>query len=486
MINKLVWLQQKPSSWRRKLIWLVIVFVCGHYSNLRSSSSFSFSSPRMPFLFALADDGGGNNLYQILGVTRQASTQEIKRAYRKKALDTHPDKNPDMPAEEAAAAFHKVVQAFEVLSDPTSRRRYDQSGRTDGNSNNNANANNNNGGSQWQFHRQSSGTFTFTFNYQHQRRPPQRMKDKPEVQQAQARLLHIVSWEQFQTVLMMDNEDRLERHVLLAAVNPSLEKHVMDEMVFPYPFAGMSPQHIWWEDILQTVLIRYHNQNELTQKLKLPKGQEMTKPVFLLGKQGQGMDEPWSRLETNSMEELHAWVWQEIQVELQFINYHDHPVEIYWIDGTRAHKKIPRLDPGAQSNHFTRLTHEWYIRDTRIDSRPDSPGRWKLTPQSTLIQFTVLNATSPQTLAIPRRTCFDLSGHCTFWVAQGECTKNPIFMREQCSLSCEHCSDEQDQIYVEQAKQGIYVPPWTSADEEIVAPSTLNSESTSEKVHDEL
>jgi preprotein translocase subunit Sec63 len=63
------------------------------------------------------------DLYKLLGVPKTATTQEIKQAYRRKALDTHPDKNKNIPADQAAAAFHAVVQAFEVLSDPTSRQR---------------------------------------------------------------------------------------------------------------------------------------------------------------------------------------------------------------------------------------------------------------------------------------------------------------------------------------------------------------------------
>ncbi len=67
-----------------------------------------------------------SDYYQILGVTKEASPEEIKKAYRKKALKYHPDKNPG--DKEAEAHFKEISEAYEVLGNEQKKRIYDQYG----------------------------------------------------------------------------------------------------------------------------------------------------------------------------------------------------------------------------------------------------------------------------------------------------------------------------------------------------------------------
>ena len=64
--------------------------------------------------------------YKVLGVERKAKEDEIKRAYRKLALEHHPDRNPDNKT--AEETFKEINEAYQVLSDPEKRARYDQLG----------------------------------------------------------------------------------------------------------------------------------------------------------------------------------------------------------------------------------------------------------------------------------------------------------------------------------------------------------------------
>ena len=66
--------------------------------------------------------------YETLEVSRDASSNELKKAFKKKAMKYHPDRNPDNP--EAAEKFKEAAEAYDVLSDPQKKSAYDQFGHS--------------------------------------------------------------------------------------------------------------------------------------------------------------------------------------------------------------------------------------------------------------------------------------------------------------------------------------------------------------------
>ena len=69
----------------------------------------------------------GKDFYAILGVEKNASEDDIKKAYRRMALRFHPDKNKEPDAEEK---FKEIAEAYEVLSDPDKRAAFDRYGES--------------------------------------------------------------------------------------------------------------------------------------------------------------------------------------------------------------------------------------------------------------------------------------------------------------------------------------------------------------------
>ncbi|MEL6615193.1 MAG: DnaJ domain-containing protein, partial [Bacteroidota bacterium] len=72
-------------------------------------------------------DTASRDFYEILGVARDATPEAIKKAYRKRAMESHPDRNPG--DEDAERRFKEAAEAYEVLSNPEKRARYDRFGR---------------------------------------------------------------------------------------------------------------------------------------------------------------------------------------------------------------------------------------------------------------------------------------------------------------------------------------------------------------------
>lgn len=70
----------------------------------------------------------GVDYYNVLKVERNASDEELKKAYKRRAMKWHPDKNPTTNKKEAEVKFNQISEAYDVLSDPQKRQIYDRYG----------------------------------------------------------------------------------------------------------------------------------------------------------------------------------------------------------------------------------------------------------------------------------------------------------------------------------------------------------------------
>lgn len=96
------------------------------------------------------------NLYEILGVNKNATSEEISKSYRKLAVKYHPDRAAPDNREEATKKFQEINHAYDILSKPESRNLYDATGQTDGNARSDGFGF---GGGSWEFDMSGSSGF---------------------------------------------------------------------------------------------------------------------------------------------------------------------------------------------------------------------------------------------------------------------------------------------------------------------------------------
>ena len=394
-----------------------------------------------------SDDTEATNLYTILGVSTTSSLQEIKRAYRRKALDTHPDKNRDSSPEQAADDFQRVVHAFEILSDSDRRRHYDATGQTTD-------------------EKDRSGHHGFYFYRGSPSRKPSYggrtpLKDQFKVQEAQSRVLQVVSLEQLKNIILADGDTQtVERHLLMVfvAVETGMERVVDDDIVFPYPFAAYSEEGVWWEDMLQTVKVRYDRSypNTLTRYFKIAESDKSTKnqnhtPTFIFVKRGEPLDN-FQTLKTRRRDQFTSWVWNLIQTNITFTNRHSHAIDIWWVHNQQQQYRST-LKPFASTSYQCKLSHTFWFRDSRVNKHVPKDIRQhypKLSENSTLHKFSIAKDDPGQEVIVEIAGCYDLATNCKYQSETGKCTTSNS--QKYCSKTCGYCSRSDDIAAQEEAK----------------------------------
>ena len=380
----------------------------------------------------MAAMAGATNLYAVLGIARTASTREIKRAYRRKAKDFHPDKHPDATEADKAKfqeRFTEVVTAFETLSDDRARRIYDQTGRTP---------------SQQEVARQEQ---------QRQWQRQQRRFFMPRhVRWAQQMVMNIRSRAHLDAVALEDEPTRadgrrgLDRYMLLAFYErgTECEDALNYDVQYPSPFAHSSSDFgTWWDEILLAGKVDMKTASGLVGYYGIETSRNC--PTIVMFERGGTLENDRWRARTSpsahreeplaylrgvrSHQQFEDWVWQQLKVEIAFRNDHDHPVALWWISGLRAVER-GTIAVNATYNAVTHLSHIFLARDARVQSSRMSNG-------SSLLWHMVRPADDGQVVPI-RSRCFDLDGNCRRWAREGLCTAYKRFpeIPAKCFVSC--------------------------------------------------
>lgn len=386
----------------------------------------------------------GEDLYTLLGVSRSATSSEIKAAYRVKARETHPDKNLNDP-EGAAKEFRKIVSAFEVLSDDSSKRHYDATGSSDSRQNSDAHSRSGSSAHQW------FDNFARQYFYQAQdRQQYHRFLHDPylrsQIRSCQSRVIRFHSIQQLESIVL-DDKQVIDRYVLLAFVTPTAScRHELDNiLLYPFPFAGYSAwesqQSVYWDEILIVGLVDVNDPDSagILDLFDIPKDTRCGS-VLLLPRGVSIVSQKHKKpIHFDTNEAFKEYVWPALKIKVRFVNRSPWPLDFWWIDGARGVKQ-PVLEVGGSYETDTFLSHTFVFRPSFVEGNA-------LTNESSLLWFTATVKDDNSVVEVLPR-CFDKSGECKRWAGEGFCggspsspyvRQNPSFERwvqQNCLVSC--------------------------------------------------
>lgn len=322
----------------------------------------------------------------MLGVKKTATMQEIKKAYRQKAKDTHPDKNPDVDAETAAIQFREIAEAYEVLSDTDSRRNYDRTGKTEAERSQQSRQNRQRG---WSF------SNFWNFNQQEQRkgiryhRFYQDFYTRRSVLSSQSHVLTVSGLQQLEDIVLDDDTGMTERYVLLAIYDSRIEgcEDLMNYYVmYPWPFAGLAREgdkSMWWDETVITTKIDLASETEGSRQLqdlfgvsfdmKDPKTKQRCPTVAFIPRKAKLTDfELWTpevELASGGREgDFRAFVWQRLKMTVTLTNRTPWTLKQWWLDGYRG-VALEDIAPNESYMVNTFLSHAFVYRAAFVEGK---------------------------------------------------------------------------------------------------------------------
>jgi len=361
-----------------------------------------------------------DQLYDALGVSPSCTATEIKKAYYKLAQKLHPDRVAAREKGQAAARFKRVAEAYQTLNSKEQRQAYDARAAQ---------------------RRQPA-------QQQRQQRRQQQHASRPgEVERAHG-VRAVASVAELEQLVAPDG--RLSHHLLLAFHDSRSVKCMssLRSTKFPEPFVDQSQRWhgIPWDEYVTTLshdvaaslaqsgtsalLSLFHSVTK-----RLNSGVIMTScPVFVMQKPGERLGElprGEKRVGTTSdATRLQEWAWSMMTIELTVRNEHVRPVTLNWIQGEHV-KEMRALAPGDSFVQTVFLSHVLHAEEVTRKGK-------HISENSSLLIFTAVREGEEMVI---RSKCVDASADCEYWLRNGECEGNPSFMRDECPVSCNLCTE---------------------------------------------
>ncbi|KAL7534775.1 hypothetical protein ACHAXR_006066, partial [Thalassiosira sp. AJA248-18] len=346
--------------------------------------------------------------YKVLGVKNTATDEVIQKAYRQKARETHPDKNPSPHANDE---FRRVSDAFEILGNPASRRKHDNTMRQEAQRRRRA---------QDQHRRQED--MKRKENDRARKERQRRHRDMLERASAmQSRMVKISTMEQFEKVMLHSSKKFYKTHCLIMFVgNRSAEKKGEEDFYFPYPFEN--------------------DKNTL----QIAKASDAVGnfQIFHPRRQRQGGD---------IHAEFKKWVESNMLISAIVANSHSLPVQLFIIRDTSV-LFSDSLPPYHQISLNLQAGDRIIAFDDRVDTFPSSGPKTRtmdniIKKPTGVLFFDDVAFASNEMFTIKAKRCYDLSTQCYDWALSSrgkmnqQCQLNPEFMHSVCPHSCGVCSE---------------------------------------------